>query len=172
MKTASMMLSWAMRAAAFSLVRNDPCAVEQSTTSLSSASGDVCVIGERDHASPGWLARSGPTRCRPSFVPECEKATTTSPCASSDADIAIMCVSSKHRSPNADAKELVRHVAGDLRRAAEAVEVALTAAMQIRSAALSKASMSRIASVSSSAWIEVRNTFWTMVAAVSSGVTS
>ena len=32
--------------------------------------------------------------------------------------------------------------------------------------------MSRIASVSSSAWIEVRNTFWTIVVGVSSGVTS
>ena len=40
MKIASMMLSWAMRAAAFSLVREEPCAVAQSTTSLISAIGE------------------------------------------------------------------------------------------------------------------------------------
>ena len=60
--------------------------------------------------------------------------------------------------PDADAQELVGDVPGDLRRAADTVEIAL-ARPEIRSAARSNASASRIASVSSRAWIEVRKTF-------------
>ena len=69
----------------------------------------------------------------------------------------------EHGRADADAQELVGDVARDLRRAAEAVEVALMGAVQQLGRHGSNASMSRIASVSSSAWIEVRKTFWTIV---------
>ena len=67
---------------------------------------------------------------KPEVRPECEKATTTSPARSSEADIAIICVSSSTARADADPQELVGDVARDLRRAAEAVEIALMGAVE------------------------------------------
>ena len=58
-------------------------------------------------------------------VPECEKATATSPSPRSAADISIMCASSKTLVRTPIRRNLWLDVTGDLRRAADAVEVAL-----------------------------------------------
>ena len=170
-KTASRMLSCAMRAAAFSPSSGDPCAVEHSTTSAIVGERRAAVVGDGDRprALPARQLQRLEDGGRRSRMREADRdvapARAARPTSASCARrrrrwCGCRCAGTcgRRRGRSAPSRRCRRSRAG--------------ARCGCRSAAWSKASGSRIDRVSSSAWIEVRKTFWTISAPLSSGDSS
>ena len=129
-KTASRMLSCTMRAAAFSPRSGDPWAVEHSTTSAMSAMRRAAVVGDGDR----------PRALTAGQLQGFEDGGRRAGMREADRDVLGPEQRGRHQhhvrvvedaGADADAQELVGDVAGDLRRAADAVEVALAGVVDV-----------------------------------------